>query len=36
MGFSAGGTNNDDEEGGEGNRVMEMTPPTPYSPRNNE
>ena len=33
MGFSAGGTNNDEEEGGE--RVMEMTPNAQYSPRNN-
>lgn len=41
MGFSAGGTNNDEEDGAAidttpaNNRgVIEMTPPTIYSPRN--
>lgn len=42
MGFSAGGTNNDEEDGAgidtstpvNNLGVMEMTPPTIYSPRN--
>ena len=33
MGLSAGGTMNDEEEGAEMNRIIEMTPPTTNSPR---